>query len=82
VDRRRGLERLTMVLPQLQEICYSRTSAMAQLPEQSWRCYKEDLTCRVGGLPKLAPSIASFSSQISFLTTSHQRVGLALGVSV
>lgn len=77
-----GWKGWTMAVLQPQEICYNRTSTMAQLLEQSWRCWKEKLTCGVGGLAKLAPSLAAFSSHISFLASSCQRVGLALGLSV
>lgn len=82
VDRWRGLEGLKTAVPQPQESCNSRASAMAQLLEPGWRCWKEELTCSVDGLAKLAPSRAAFPSQISFLTPSCYQVGLALGISV
>lgn len=77
-----GWKGWTMAAPQPQESCYSRTSTMAQLPEQSWRCWREEVTCGVSGLLKLAPSLAAFSSHVSLLDCGHQQVGLALGVSV
>lgn len=81
VDRWKGLEGLTMAVPHPQESCNSRSSAMAQLLELSWRWWKEEQTCSVDDLAKLALSSA-FSSQISFLAPSCQQVGLALGISV
>lgn len=81
VDRWKGLEGLTMAVPHPQESCNSMSSATAQLLELSWRWWKEERTCSVDDLAKLALSSA-FSSQISFHAPSCQQVALALGISV
>lgn len=47
----KGWKGWAMAVPQLWEICYSRNSAMAQLLEQSWRSWKEELTCGVMAWP-------------------------------
>lgn len=61
---------------QPQEICYSKTSSMAELLEQSWKCWNNKLICGVDGLAKLAPSLAVFPFPIALLSSSDQ-IGLA-----
>lgn len=62
-----------VTMPQPQEICYSKTSSMAELLEQSWKCWKEELTCGVDGLAEPALSLAAFPFPISLLASSDQQ---------
>lgn len=71
----------TVTVSHLQEVCYSKTSSVAELLEQSWKCWKKELTYGVGGLAKLAPSLGAFPFPISLLSSSDQQIGLVLGVS-